>query len=126
MSIQLTILGSASAVPTKTRNTTSQFLHFLNRRLLIDCGESTINTLVRLGLPFTQLDYIFISHLHTDHILGLPGLLSSFALKNREKPLTIFSPEGLEELMEPLMGPTADLPYPLTWHIVDTQKRHLF
>ena len=121
MNIQLTILGSSSAIPTKTRNTTSQFLHFLNHRILIDCGESSINTMVRLGLPFVQLDYIFISHLHTDHILGLPGLLSSFALKSREKPLTIFAPMGLKELMEPLIGPTEYLPFSLTWQIVDTK-----
>jgi len=125
MTIQLTILGSSSAIPTKTRNTTSQYLHFLNHRLLIDCGESTINTMVRLGLPYIQLDYIFISHLHTDHILGLPGLLSSFALKGREKPLTIFSPVGLQELMEPLIGSTDLLPYPLAWHTVDTLKQSL-
>ncbi len=122
MTIQLTILGSSSAVPTKTRNTSAQFLHFLNHRLLIDCGEAAINTMVRLGLPFVQLDYIFISHLHTDHILGLPGLLSSFALKNRTKPLTIFSPQGLKELMEPLIGPTEQLPYPLNWSIVETTE----
>ncbi len=122
MTIQLTILGSSSAVPTKTRNTTAQFLHFLNHRLLIDCGEAAINTMVRLGLPFIQIGYIFISHLHTDHILGLPGLLSSLALKNRTKPLTIFSPQGLKELMEPLIGPTDQLPYPLTWTIIDTEQ----
>jgi len=125
MNIELTILGSSSAIPTKLRNTSAQFLHFLNHRLLIDCGESSINTMVRLGLPYVQLDYIFISHLHTDHILGLPGLLSSFALKNREKPLTIFSPSGLKELMEPLIGPTEFLPYHLTWHSLDTENPSL-
>lgn len=122
MSIRLTILGSSSAVPTKTRNTTSQFLQFLHHPMMIDCGESSINTMVRLGLPFTQVEYIFISHLHTDHILGLPGLLSSLALKNRTKPLTIFSPKGLRVLMEPLIGPTDLLPYPLTWQEVDTNN----
>jgi len=81
--------------------------------------------MVRLGLSFVQIDYIFISHLHTDHILGLPGLLSSFALKNRTKPLVIFSPQGLKELMEPLIGPTALLPYPLTWSLVDTKESRI-
>ncbi len=78
--------------------------------------------MIRLGLPYDRIEYIFISHLHTDHILGLPGLLSSFALKNRSKPLTIFSPQGLQELLESWIGPTDELPYPLSWQIVDTQK----
>ena len=122
MSIKLTILGSSSAVPTKSRNTSAQFLQFLHHACLIDCGESTIHRMIRLGLPYDQIEYIFISHLHTDHILGLPSILSSFALKNRTKPLLVFSPQGLQELMEPLIGLTEHLPYPLTWSTIDTEQ----
>ncbi len=120
MNNALTILGSSSAIPTKTRNTTAQFLLFQSDKILIDCGEACINRLVRYKLPFDQIKYIFISHLHTDHILGLPGLLGSFALRNREKPLTIFSPQGLQEIIEPLVGPTMVQPYELNWQVVDT------
>ncbi len=120
MNNELTILGSSSAIPTKTRNTTAQFLLFQNQKILIDCGEACINRLVRYQLPFDQIRYIFISHLHTDHILGLPGLLGSFALRNRENPLTIFSPQGLQEIIEPLVGPTMKQPYELNWQVVDT------
>lgn len=120
MSIQLTILGSSSAVPTKTRNTSSQFLSFLGHYFLVDCGESSMHTMIRQGLPFVRLDYIFISHLHTDHILGLPGLLSSLSLKNRTKPLVIYSPKGLKELIQPLIGQKEYFSFELSWVELDT------
>lgn len=99
MPLKLTILGSGSAVPNLNRGVTAQFLNFNERRILIDCGEGTQLQLRRYKVKFQRLQYIFISHLHGDHFLGIFGLLSSMNLLGRTNKLTIYGPEGLEEIV---------------------------
>ena len=99
MPLKLTILGSGSAVPNVDRGVTAQFLNFNERRILIDCGEGTQLQLRRFKVKFQRLQYIFISHLHGDHFLGIFGLLSSMNLLGRVNKLIIFGPEGLEEIV---------------------------
>lgn len=99
MPINLTILGSGSAVPVITRGVTSQYLNMNERRILIDCGEGTQLQLRKFRVKFQRLQYIFISHLHGDHFLGIFGLLSSMSLLGRTNKLMIFGPEGLEEIV---------------------------
>jgi ribonuclease Z len=99
MPLKLTILGSGSAVPNLNRGVTAQFLNFNERRILIDCGEGTQLQLRRFKVKFQRLQYVFISHLHGDHFLGLFGLVSSMSLLGRTKKLKIFAPEGLEEVV---------------------------
>jgi ribonuclease Z len=71
-------------------------------RILVDCGEGTQRQLLRsVGLP--DLDEIFITHLHTDHWLGLPGMLKTFDLRDRDKPLYLHGPRGLSQLIEGVM-----------------------
>lgn len=119
MAIRITILGSSSAVPTATRFTTSQFIEIGHRYLLMDCGEGSMHRMLQYGLPIHKLETIFISHLHSDHILGLPGLLSTYKLQTRTRPLAIYAPEGLRELFNPLLDQSDKLPYSITWHTVD-------
>jgi ribonuclease Z len=95
----LTILGSGSAVPNLNRGVTAQYLNFNERRILIDCGEGTQLQLRKYKVKFQRLQYIFISHLHGDHFLGIFGLISSMNLLGRTQQLTIFGPEGLEEIV---------------------------
>lgn len=97
--IKLTILGSGAATPTLSRGVTAQYLNFNERRILIDCGESTQLQCRKYGVRFQRLQYIFISHLHGDHYLGLPGLLASMHLLGREKELHIYAPPELEEIL---------------------------
>ncbi len=97
---QITILGSSAATPTSLRHTTAQALHFHNRLFLLDCAEGTQMQMRRFKLPMMKFDHIFISHLHGDHYLGLPGLLFSYHLLGRDKDLHIFSPPGLKEIVE--------------------------
>ena len=99
MPFKLTIIGSGSAVPTVGRGVTSQYLNFNERHILIDCGEGTQLQLRRYKVKFQRISMIFISHLHGDHYLGLVGLLSSMSLLGRTKPLTIYCPAELEQLM---------------------------
>ena len=64
-------------------------------RLLFDCGEGTQRQLLR-SVGLADLDSVFITHFHADHWLGLPGMLKSFALREREQPLTVYGPRGPE------------------------------
>lgn len=96
----VTILGANSAVPTKNRFSSAQLLEFEKGSYLIDCGEGAQIQLSKFSKKVSRLKAIFISHLHGDHILGLPGLLNSMALSGRDKSITIFSPVGLRKYVE--------------------------
>lgn len=100
MSAELTILGSSSATPTPNRFPSAQYLNFLDHHILIDCGEGTQMQLSKYKLKKSRIEYIFISHVHGDHILGLPGLIFSMNLMNRSLPLHIFAPKELFELLD--------------------------
>jgi ribonuclease Z len=100
MSFELTILGNSSATPTLTRHPSAQYLNLLDHHILIDCGEGTQVQLKRYKIKKARLEYIFISHVHADHILGLPGLIFSMNLGQRTTPLTIFAPESLFEILD--------------------------
>lgn len=100
MKFELTILGSSSATPIYDRNPTSQLLNINEKYYLIDCGEGTQQQLFRYELKAQRIDYIFISHLHGDHYLGLIGLLSSMHLNGRSKCLKLFGPPELKEILD--------------------------
>jgi len=98
-SMQLTILGSGSALPVPGRNPTSHLLRVENANYLIDCGEGTQFQIRKFGLSTARIKAIFISHLHGDHYLGLMGLLWSMELLGRRKPVVIIAPKGLDKLI---------------------------
>lgn len=119
--MQLIVLGSGAGGPFQGRNYTAQLFKVDNHIFLIDCGEGTQHQLFRYRLRYDHMKEIFISHLHGDHVFGLMGLLTSFALKKRSAPLAIFGPVGLRELVETsarLVG--AIFPFIITVHEVDT------
>ena len=96
---ETTILGSSAATPTSLRHTSAQLLKYHNLYFLIDCSEGCQMQLRRLRKPLMKINHIFISHLHGDHYLGLPGLLFSLHLLGREKELHVYAPPGLEEII---------------------------
>ncbi len=100
MRFDVTILGSSSATPIYNRNPTAQALNINERFYLIDCGEGTQQQMLRFDIKSSRIDYIFISHLHGDHYLGLVGLLSSLHLNGRKKPITLFGPPHLKEIID--------------------------
>lgn len=100
MRFDLTILGCSSATPIYNRNPTAQLLNCFDKYYLIDCGEGTQQQLLRFDLKSSRIDYIFISHLHGDHYLGLIGLLSSLHLNGRTRPVYLFAPPELKEIIE--------------------------
>lgn len=99
MKFEVTILGSSSATPVYNRNPTAQLLNCNEKFYLIDCGEGTQQQLMKFGIKASKIDYVFISHLHGDHYFGLIGLLSSMHLNGRIKPMKIFAPEALLEIL---------------------------
>ena len=119
----LTILGSSSATPTSERNPTSQLLNHAEKLFLIDCGEGTQVSLRRMHIHFQRIKYIFISHLHGDHFFGLIGLISSMHLLGRTKPLYIFGPEPLKEILDiQLKASQTSLLYPLEFRPTQAEK----
>jgi ribonuclease Z len=110
------VLGSSSATPTSKRYPTAQLLNVAERFYLIDCGEGTQMQLRRYRLKFQRINYIFISHLHGDHYLGLMGLISSLHLLGRKSELHIYHPPGLREIIElQLQLSGTILNYPIIW-----------
>lgn len=123
MKFEVTILGSSSSTPIFNRNPTSQLLNVNDKFMLIDCGEGTQNRLQHFGLKANRIDQIFISHLHGDHYLGLVGLLSSLHLNGRSKPMEVFGPPELQEIVEiQFKYSQTQLRYPLTFHKTDPSR----
>lgn len=90
---------------------------------MIDCGEGAQVQMRKQHLKFSRLNHIFLSHLHGDHIFGLPGLLSTFGLLNRTSDLHIYSPEELESILRPFIEHFShQLPYKIIFHLVDPKE----
>lgn len=103
VSFAVTILGSSSALPTLNRFPTSQVVSLNEKLFLIDCGEGTQIQLRKFGIKAGKINHIFISHLHGDHIFGLPGLISTMALGGKKGELHIHSHSELKIMMDPLL-----------------------
>ena len=99
MKFEVTILGSSSATPIFNRNPTSQILNVNEKLLMIDCGEGTQQQMLKYGIKYHKIDHIFISHLHGDHYFGLIGLISSMHLNGRTKPLYLFAPPQIKDIL---------------------------
>ncbi|WP_226679876.1 ribonuclease Z [Sutcliffiella horikoshii] len=101
--MKLTFLGTGSGVPAKHRNVSSLALHIDDKEgsvWLFDCGEATQHQILHTSLKPRKITKIFITHLHGDHIFGLPGLLSSRSFQGGETPLTVYGPVGIKEYIE--------------------------
>ena len=120
---ELTILGCGSATPTLKHLPTSQVLNVREKLFMIDCAEGTQLQFRRAGLRFNHLSHIFISHLHGDHCLGLPGLISTLALKGRTADIHIYAPVGAEQLFRPLFEFFCNgITFEIHIHEIDTTK----
>lgn len=123
---EITILGNTSSIPVHGRNHTSQVIRYGQELLLLDCGEGTQIQLRKYKVKSSRISHIFISHLHGDHYLGLVGLLSSYNLAKRTKPLTIFGPQGLDDIiLTNFRWSNTKLGYPLTFIKTDPEAFNL-
>ena len=102
MSLRVTFLGTGGAVPTTERAPSALFVNREGDRLLFDCGEGTQRGMMRHGTGF-GIDHLFVSHLHGDHVLGIPGLVQTLGFNDREDPLTIHCPPGTADDLHDLV-----------------------
>ncbi|MBM5693645.1 ribonuclease Z [Listeria seeligeri] len=101
--MELVFLGTGAGVPSRGRNVTSIALSMLNERnaiWLFDCGEATQHQILRSQIKLSKLEKIFITHMHGDHIFGLPGLLCSRSFQGGDSDLTIYGPVGIQAYVE--------------------------
>jgi ribonuclease Z len=100
--LDVVFLGTSGSAPTAQRAPSATLVRRGGERLLIDCAEGTQRQLLRSDVGLVDLEEIFLTHLHADHVLGLPGMLKTFALRGREIPLTVYGPAGTQELLREL------------------------
>jgi ribonuclease Z len=110
MDLSLFFAGTAGSVPSARRGLPAVLIRRGGDRLLFDCGEGTQRQLLR-SIGLLDLDSVFITHFHVDHWLGLPGMLKSFALRERNEPLTVYGPVGLKALIAEMRVIFGRLPY---------------
>lgn len=106
--IQITFLGTSGSTPTADRSLPSIALKRKGEILIFDCGEGTQRQMIKAGLSFARKTKMFITHMHGDHIFGLPGLIQTMSLMNREEKLSIYGPIGISAFIEAIRE-TADL-----------------
>jgi ribonuclease Z len=113
--LDLVFLGTSASMPTAQRAPAALLLRRGGERLLFDCAEGTQRQLQRSSVGLPDLEEIFLTHLHGDHFLGLPGMLKTFALRGRDEVgLTVYGPSGVKDLFRSLRPFLGRLPYPLT------------
>ena len=118
-------LGVGSAIPTRDRHLAGTIVRREGRSVLFDCGEGSQLQLVRGNLTRGRLDAICITHLHGDHLYGLPGLVTTLALLERDDPLTIVGPSGLEDVVRAMPGLQNDwLPFDLSFVALEDGFEH--
>lgn len=127
--MELLFLGTGGGVPAKHRNVTSIALKLLEERnsiWLFDCGEGTQQQILHTTLKPRKIEKIFITHLHGDHIFGLPGLLSSRSFQGGDEPLVVYGPKGIREyVLTSLKVSGTHLKYALSFHEI-TEEGVLF
>lgn len=126
--MELEFLGTGAGVPAKHRNVSGLALKLLDERnaiWLFDCGEGTQMQILRTNIKPRKIEKIFISHLHGDHIFGLPGLLSSRSFQGGEEPIELYGPSGLENYVRTSLQVTkTHLSYPL--HFIELSEGVIF
>ncbi|HFF1655938.1 ribonuclease Z [Providencia vermicola] len=126
--MELTFLGTSAGVPTKERNVTSMILNLVGIRKsywLFDCGEGTQHRILNSPFKAPKIEKIFITHLHGDHIFGLPGLLCSRSMGGATEPLTLYGPKGLKQYIETVLSLSVSyMTYPI--EIIEIEAGQLF
>jgi ribonuclease Z len=109
--LDVVFLGTAGSMPTAQRSPAALMIRRGGDRLLFDCAEGTQRQLLRSSVGLVDLREVFLTHFHADHVLGLPGMLKTFALRGRDQPLEVYGPRGLVDLIASLSRVVGKLTY---------------
>ncbi len=101
--VQIVFLGTSGSWPTPKRSVAAVAVKRGPEVILFDCGEGTQRQFMLSKLSFMQVSKVFITHFHGDHFLGLPGMIQSMSMNDREKPLHVYGPEGMSKLLVTLV-----------------------
>ena len=124
--MNITFLGTSSGVPTLTRNVSSLALKLSQKAevWLFDCGEGTQHQLIKSTIKFSQIRKIFITHMHGDHIYGLPGLLATLGLSGNSKGIDIYGPSNLKNFISSaLKNSYCKISFPLKFFEVENSAQ---
>jgi len=117
MSLRIIFLGTAGGVPTPKRGLPAVLLQRKDEQFLFDCGEGAQRQMMIAKAGFHKKTKVFITHMHGDHVLGLPGLLQTMAMLDREKKLDIYGPPGIKSFLEAVKETVQFvLPFPVEIH----------
>ena len=100
MSLRVVFLGTAGSVPTPKRSLPAILIQRKGEQIMFDCGEGVQRQMIKAKTGFHRRMKILISHMHGDHVLGLPGLLQTMALLDRERKLDVYGPPGIRRFLE--------------------------
>jgi len=115
--VKITVLGNSSASPRAGKHPSAQVVALSHQLFLVDCGEGTQFQLIRNKVKYGGIDHIFISHLHGDHFFGLLGLITTYFLNSRTRPLHIYANRELEDFINNMLQVTkTSLDFPLIFH----------
>jgi ribonuclease Z len=114
--LDVVFLGTAGSMPTAQRAPAALLVRRGGERLLFDCAEGTQRQLLRSSVGLVELREVFLTHFHADHVLGLPGMFKTFALRGRDLPLDVYGPRGLVDLLGSLKRVVGKLSYELRLH----------
>jgi len=117
--LDIVFLGTAGSMPTAQRAPAAVLVRRGGDKLLFDCAEGTQRQLLRSSVGLLDLEEIFVTHFHADHVLGLPGMFKTFGLRGRDLPLRIYGPRGLVDLLGSLKRVVGRLTYELELVEVD-------
>lgn len=121
--VDLVLLGCGGSMPTPERFLSSVVMMYKGHKILIDCGEGTQVSMRMCNTGFKTIDVICISHIHGDHIVGLPGLLGTIGNSGRTEPIVIIGPEGITKAVNGLRTIVEWLPYEI--NIIENPKESL-
>jgi ribonuclease Z len=123
MSFSVTVIGSNSAIPAHGRHPSCQVLNINDKMYMIDCGEGTQMRFHEFGIKWMKINHIFISHLHGDHYFGLIGLVSTYNLLKRNRPLYLYAPAALMDILhQQLLAGQTTLGYEIIFRALDPAK----
>jgi len=100
MSLRVVFLGTAGSVPTPKRSLPAILIQRKGEQIMFDCGEGVQRQMIKAKAGFHKKTKVFITHMHGDHVLGLPGLLQTMALLDRERKLNVYGPPGIRRFLE--------------------------